>query len=850
MSLVKIKMLVDWEAMKLKKGQIINISEKSAKEIVGFGSAEYLNNTSIQNISLEKKVPIEKNILVQKVQSVQSNDDKIIEKAIEPEKMLVQLVPNHLNLMNQLNSLNFVEKLNNKEKVLYFLLNNKYSVNEISKLIPEISERAIYKIIKHDDNKTGLIYDGFIDIDMEDQKVNKYKLLESGYLYLKKKFDDLLLIKKKQDKIIQEQESFEKKAFDDQEKLQVYIDFLLSNYDSRIYQKKTILFDFKLFMEEHYIIAEKILDKPEEEIKWIQIAVEHINCDYKNAFISLFNIPKSCKLDIGKIRYKDFGKLVVIEGIIKQADIVKPKVTVVNFECKDCGKQINIIQNTKLLRQPSVCSCGAKGTKHFIIKNKHIRSFQRLKVEELGEELGGRSQPVDVQVFLYDRLTDYDFQNGYNPGRNIRITGILSSDFKEDDKNFKTNVLFDYVEALHVDIGEVLRDVFISDDDEVKIKKIASSKDCLSNLVKSIAPKVHGFEVQKKGLLCSLVRGGGNKRKDIHLLFIGDPGQAKTTLARNVLDLLSGSRFISGTSSTKAGLGASVVKDDFLGNWGIQAGALPLANNSIVVCDELDKMEDKDILHDALENQEINIDKAGIHTMLKCQTTLIATANPKDGRFDNFKSKIKQLELPPALISRFDIIFSFLDVVNEDNDKRLADFIINQISVDIKEEVIDRDLLRKYIFYARKINPVLSKEAKIKLSDTYVNLRSKTSEIKGVTPRQLEGMTRLSYSFAKLRLSEVVEEEDVFNAVDLVINSFKDLLAGDIDVDGINTGVTHKDKDIKKIILNLLIEKEYTRDDLLNKLTIGKEELEDFINKLKRDGDVFEPKKGILNLVK
>ena len=199
---------------------------------------------------------------------------------------------------------------------------------------------------------------------------------------------------------------------------------------------------------------------------------------------------------------------------------------------------------------------------------------------------------------------------------------------------------------------------------------------------------------------------GVSTRGDIHILLIGDPGSGKSQLLKRATIVAPKSRYVSGKGVTGAGLTASVVRDEFLHGWSLEAGALVLANRGVVMIDEMDKMnkDDRDAMHEALEQQTVSISKANIQATLRCETTVLAAANPKFGRFDPYGIIADQIDLPPTLINRFDLIFPIKDMPDKDKDERMAKFILtlHQTGKATESKQMDQiptDLLRKYLVY-------------------------------------------------------------------------------------------------------------------------------------------------------
>jgi replicative DNA helicase Mcm len=328
------------------------------------------------------------------------------------------------------------------------------------------------------------------------------------------------------------------------------------------------------------------------------------------------------------------------------------------------------------------------------------------------------------------------------------------------------------------------------------------------------------------------------------------------------------SRYVSGKGTSAAGLTASVVKDDFLKGWALEAGALVLANKGFVMIDEMDKMskEDRSAMHEALEQQQVSISKANIQATLRCETTVLAAANPKFGRFDPYELIAKQIDLPPTLINRFDLIFPVKDLPDPHYDEKLASFLLNiHQQTKIEKAPIETDLLRKYIAYARKnCKPKISNEALEEIKEYYVSMRNSGSDEGGVqsipiTARQLEGLVRMTEGNAKLRLADTATREDAKGAISLLDYCLKqvgmDKETGKIDIDRIGGGMPASQRSKIVIVKEILAElegkigKTIPIEDVVREAEqkgVSADQVDEVIEKLKRGGDLFEPKRGLI----
>ncbi|NJE75323.1 AAA family ATPase [Thermococcus sp. ES12] len=291
--------------------------------------------------------------------------------------------------------------------------------------------------------------------------------------------------------------------------------------------------------------------------------------------------------------------------------------------------------------------------------------------------------------------------------------------------------------------------------------------------------------------------------------------------------------------------------------------------------DEFDKMSDRDrsAIHEALEQQTISISKAGITATLNARTTVIAAANPKYGRFNRHKSLPEQLDLPPTLLSRFDLIFLLLDEPDEKVDASIAEHIlkVRRGEAEAVTPKIPYDLLKKYIAYARKnVHPVLSREAMEEIKRYYVRMRKgfkRPGEEDGVQPipitaRQLEALIRLSEAHARMRLSETVTREDAKAAIAIIEDMIRKIAVdeeGTLDVSILEVGKSSKKINkidrMVDIIKSLESEGEFgaPEDRIIEaakQAGLGSEnEIKKLLNDLKRDARIYEPRAGFYRVL-
>jgi replicative DNA helicase Mcm len=565
---------------------------------------------------------------------------------------------------------------------------------------------------------------------------------------------------------------------------------------------------------------------------------------------------------IHDIASENIGKLVRIRGMVNRTQYIKPMATIMIFRCRGCQELSHPVmqQDPFIMSTPSkTClSCGERVSYDIVPELSTYIDSQTFSIQESQEDVSGEI-PRLINLYTFRKF----LINKVYCGDIVEIIGMVRLAPSLLGKS-KSRFLIPYIDVLNIiKKNKNPEDIEISEVDEMEIINLSQQDNIYNKLIYNIAPSIYGMEKCKEACLLAMF-GGVEKHKpditirgNIHVLMVGDPSVAKSQLLKASSELAPRGLFSSGRGATAAGLTAALNKDD-TGEWVIDAGVLVLADKGIACIDEIDKMRDEDRvnIHEAMAQQTVTLNKAGRHAILKARTAVLAAANPRFGRYDTTKSVFENMnKFPPSLFSRFDLIFILIDDANIDKDMKVSHKIIDSETPESIKEVIDRELVKKYIAYSKRITPKIMPDAKQMIIDFFLNIRKTmstngTEETIPITYRQLEALARLTEAHARALLKQNADSDDAKAAIKIFKEFLEDI---QFDATGFETGKCKNVRERGEKLYNVIhvlqrLHPDGVRHDLIisegRKEGLSEKEVTSTFTKLYNDGLIVETKSG------
>lgn len=637
-------------------------------------------------------------------------------------------------------------------------------------------------------------------------------------------------------------------------------------------------------------LAADVFEAPETVVESFHVALREypvpIDIDMGNATVRLVGLPRERVHEPGSLRSEHAGEFLAIEGSLERVTGSSDRAINVVYVCARCPTQTEIPQDpmSDQLQQPTECGgCKRKGPFRVVDGGGEFEDVAKIRIASRATRNGDGKLVGEVT----NELIDYGGEDGLvgRAGEPVTVNGIVRR--KQRTGRGQDETLFDH----YLDVHSV---EFIRDEETVDIEKhreefveLAAESDAVDKFARSIAPNLHTTDAWDAAMEFAVaylfgapridITHGPTYRGDLHFLIISDFGMGKSDFSSDV-EAYSPKSIAKSTTALSSGVGltAAAVEDDFGdGAWTIKPGLLVRANGGHLILDEIDKGPDElTDMNDALEGkQQVDVEKAGKSVTYDSKTAVMAMGNPIEGRFDQKQPVYQQLGISESLLSRFDGIVTMEDIADESQDKLIAETYGKGYTEAAEAEYGDREEFeqldrevpipvgRAWVQYARdNVNPLLTYEQFQTLEEWYAEDVRQLNKRFGeggeaedmpvpATVRVLGAAVKMAIAFARCRLQEEVQEQQIERAKKLAKRLVKQNWDGDRFDSTKNISKTASSQSERVHAIKDALDSPKSIEDVAEETGIDKRTVEERIEKLMNKGAVTEPVTGEYRII-
>lgn len=650
-------------------------------------------------------------------------------------------------------------------------------------------------------------------------------------------------------------------------------------------EKESLYIEYKDLYRVSNEMAEDYLNHHGTVHEWLQEALSNydlpVDRNLSGAHVRVTDTEGYInRIGVGELKSRHIGDFIALSAQIGQVTGAMSKIDEAAFECQRCGVLTHVEQSLHAYQEPHECmGCERQGPFQLNYDQTEFIDVRKVRFEQPPEnQVNGSAE--DIVGYCRHDLVDVGGENGLQDRAGQRVTVLGRVEIDDSDLQGRGNkepIVDKFVMCESFVFDEDDEDEIDVDEHREAVNEYANRPDAIDVFRKSIDPGLtltDEWELATEMITAYLFSAprinpddGDMVRGDIHMLFVSDPGMRKSMMAEKVAEISPQCelRDAGGMSST-VGLTSSASQDDFGdGQWTLSPGALPRANGGHLVLDEVDKGPELGGIHGALEgDQKLKVNKADIQANLATRVGFLALGNPVEGRFDEYEPIAEQIDLDPALMSRFDLIVTMSDKPDREMDSNIASGVLESIDESARLEYgeleaeeaetvtpdVPREVMQAWVKISRdEINPLLSDEAKEVLREFYVDTRQLNGEDADQPPataRTLVAGYRISAAFARCELSETIEARHAKRAVNIsktVVGQNFDPETGDFDANRTTETPSSQEERIKAVVAATQDSVEVP--EIAEETGLDEETVMHRIKKLKKQGQMIEPESDV-----